>query len=479
MKRNLIMAVAMVASVILFESCTEDIEMRRPPKVTLPDLPDIELDHNFKAPLYWDIYEVVETQMSKDGKDKEDIDVTYEEWDKITDWVAKELKPYGYDMVCTDGYCPQIGRTGSPYMSHYGSMPIKELAEMCKKKGLKLGVYDSPLWVHSPWDTKIPGTDDLILHDLLWDRNKDAKVEFPGATDIWGFQWVMTDVPGAKEYFDGFFKYYHDMGVDFIRIDFLSWYEKGISRGDDTPVSKGYGRERYARALNYIAENAKKYGMFVSLVMPHNFEDAELEKKYGHMVRIDADTANGGWWHFSEADRGSSFTTWPHSNNMFDGFVYWSHISGREKIILDGDFTRLNTFENDAQKRSVISLQLMAGGPISACDTPDNMGENIKFYTNTEMLALNADHFCGKPVIDKLNDSNNQIWYGQMSNGDWIIGMFNRDNAVKSVKVNFSDFGINGEMKIRDIWTHQDEGVASSLSINIPPYDCKIIKLTK
>ena len=116
MKRNLIMAVAMVASVILFESCTEDIEMRRPPKVTLPDLPDIELDHNFKAPLYWDIYEVVETQMSKDGKDKEDIDVTYEEWDKITDWVAKELKPYGYDMVCTDGYCPQIGRTVRHYM---------------------------------------------------------------------------------------------------------------------------------------------------------------------------------------------------------------------------------------------------------------------------------------------------------------------------------------------------------------------------
>ena len=310
-------------------------------------------------------------------------------------------------------------------------------------------------------------------------ENKDAKVEFPGATDIWGFQWVMTDVPGAKEYFDGFFKYYHDMGVDFIRIDFLSWYEKGISRGDDTPVSKGYGRERYARALNYIAENAKKYGMFVSLVMPHNFEDAELEKKYGHMVRIDADTANGGWWHFSESGRGTIYNSWPNSNNMFDGFVYWSHISGRERIILDGDFTRLNTFENDAQKRSVISLQLMAGGPISACDTPDNMGENIKFYTNTEMLALNADHFCGKPVSDKLNDSNNQIWYGQMSNGDWIIGMFNRDNAVKSVKVNFWDFGINGEMKIRDIWTHQDEGVASSLSINIPPYDCKIIKLTK
>ncbi len=472
MKSMSILASAL--AVVALAGCTDTIEMRRPQKFELPELPEIEDIHNKKAPLYWSVYEYCHLA-SINGVKNEDMDINAEQWEKITDWLAKDLKPYGYDMVCTDGFITQNCKNGSPYMTHYGSMSIKELVDMCKAKGLKVGIYDNPLWIHAPGDTKIPGTD-YKVGDLRWDLK--SEVLNPDTPDMWGFQWVVATYPGAKEYIDGFFKYYADLGIDYIRVDFLSWYEDGKDRNMG-PIGRGYGREAYVRALTYIAENAKKYNIYISLVMPHLYYDAEIEKLCGNMVRIVSDTANGGWGHYSDNERGKSYTTWPNCLNMFDGFVYWSHISGRGKVLLDGDFIRLNTFNTDAEKESVVSLQLMAGGPVSIADQYNTIGDNTKFYTNTELLALNADGFVGKPLSDVLNSRDSQIWYGQMTDGSYVVGLFNRDDSAMSFNVDFKTLGIDGSWKVRDLWKHADEGTATSLSVNLPAHACKIVKLTK
>ena len=447
--------------------------MRYPPKYELPELPAVEGIHQYKAPLYWSVYEIC-YENEQNGIANENQDITPAEWDKIIDWVATDLKPYGYDMVCTDGFIPMLAKDASGYMTHYGSMSLKDLVEKCKAKGLKVGVYDNPLWIHAPRETKIEGTE-FTFGGLYWNGTTD--IMNPSTDNMW-FNWVVAENPGAKEYIDGFFKHYKELGIEYIRMDFLSWYEDGKDRNIGV-VGHGYGRESYARALNYIAEAAKKYGIFTSLVMPHLYNDAEVEAQYGNMVRIVADTAKGGWNHCSAQDKGRSYTTWPNCMNMFDGFTYWSHISGREKVILDGDFIRLNTFNTDAEKETVVSLQLMAGGPVTVADQYHTIGDNVKFYQNAELLELNTDRFVGHPLSDKLNDPNNQIWYGQMSNGDHVIGMFNRDDAAKNVDVNFSDLGISGEWNVRDLWKHQDEGKATSVSATIPAHGCKIIRLTK
>ncbi len=467
---NLVAALAL-ASVL--GSCNDEIEMRRPPKFELPELPTINDIHTFKAPLYWSVYEYC-YELERAGVENSDMDITPDEWDKIIDWMATDLKPYGYDMVCTDGFIPMLAKDASGYMTHYGSMSLKDLVAKCKAKGLKVGVYDNPLWIHGDNRILVPGTD-YTFGSLRY--NGSEEVVNPKNDDMW-FSWVVVTHPGAKEYIDGFFKHYHDLGIDYIRMDFMSWYEDGKDRNMGI-VGRGYGRDLYARAMSYIAEAAKKYDIFTSVVMPHLYDDAILEAKYGNMVRIVADTAGGGWWHCSAQDKGKSYANWPNCMNMFDGFTYWSHIAGRDKVILDGDFIRLNKFSTNAEKEFVISLQLMAGGPVTVADQYHNIGKNLKFYTNPDMLALNADRFVGKPLSDNLNDANNQIWYGQMSNGDYIIGIFNRDDNSKSVEVKFADLGINGTYNVRDLWKHTDEGAATSLTAKISARGCKIVKLTK
>lgn len=471
MKRNMISILA-GAALMLLTACTDDVEMRYPPKYELPDLPVVEGIHdNVKAPLYWSVYEYCYDQ-ERQGVGT--IDISPEEWDKIIDYVATNLKPHGYDMICTDGFIAMLATDNSGYMTQYGSISLKDLVAKCKAKGLKLGVYDNPLWIHGPRDTKIEGTD-YTFGNLYY--NGSTQVVNPGVDDTW-FHWIVAENPGAKEYIDGFFKHYKELGVEFIRMDFLSWYEDGKDRAMGV-VGRGYGRESYARAMAYIGEAAKKYGIFTSLVMPHNFNDAEIEARYGNMMRIVCDTGGGGWWHTSAQDKGKSYASWPQCMNQFDGFTYWSHLSGRNKIILDGDFIRLNKFDTDAERETVISLQLMAGGPVAAADQYTTIGNNLKFYVNDELLALNKDGFVGKPLSDKLGDKKNEIWYGQMSNGDYVVGLFNRGDNTASVSLRLSDIGVSGEMKVRDLWKHTDEGKASVVSANIPAHGCKIVKLAK
>ena len=470
MKRNMISILA-GAALMLLTACTDDVEMRYPPKYELPDLPVVEGIHdNVKAPLYWSVYEYCYDQ-ERQGVGT--IDISPEEWDKIIDFVATNLKPHGYDMICTDGFIAMLATDNSGYMTQYGSISLKDLVAKCKAKGLKLGVYDNPLWIHGPRDTKIEGTD-YTFGNLYY--NGSTQVVNPGVDDMW-FHWIVAENPGAKEYIDGFFKHYKELGVEFIRMDFLSWYEDGKDRGIGV-VGRGYGRESYARAMAYIAESAKKYGIFTSLVMPHNFNDAEIEARYGNMMRIVCDTGGGGWWHTSAQDKGKSYANWPQCMNQFDGFTYWSHLSGRNKIILDGDFIRLNKFDTDAERETVISLQLMAGGPVAAADQYSTIGNNLKFYVNDELLALNKDGFVGKPLSDKLGDKKNEIWYGKMTNGDYVVGLFNRSDNTASVSVKLSDIGISGEKNVRDLWKHTDEGKVSVLSANIPAHGCKIVKLS-
>lgn len=455
-------------------SCSDEPEVSRwsvhEPVVTA-GAPD-EGIHTMKAPLYWTVYEYL-WKLERQGVPSSQMDITEKQWDLLIDWFCENLKPYGYDMLCTDGFLT-MKNEGQLYMTHYGSMDIAKLAQKCKDRGIRLGIYDNPMWLRNADTDVIPGTE-YTIRDLKYTRND--KVNHRNSSDKY-FNWAIATHPGCKEYIDGFFKYYSELGVNYIRIDFLSWYEDGEDRGMGI-VGRGYGRENYKLALEYIKESAAKYDVFVSLVMPNCFNNAEYEREYGHMFRVVADTYYGGWAHFSSNNRRRAFGRWPNCDNMFDGFIYWSKVAGRGRVIMDGDFTRLNTFETDEQKQSVISLQLLAGGPIAVADWPFTVGDNMPFYQNEELLALNTDRFAGRPLTDNLIDQRNQIWYGQMTNGDWVVGLFNRDETPMPVTLHFSELGLQGAYKMRDLWTHTDEGSAEGVEVTLPAYGCKILRLSR
>lgn len=420
------------------------------------------------AQLYWSVYEY---HILNEQAGVQDNHIPESVFLANVDWVDANLRSHGYDMVCVDGWgdCQSVSGNGyrTSHSVHWAHDYAWWAAEL-QSRGMNLGIYDNPLWIHQ---AAIDGGATIVGTSLPVESLVDSTEQ-----TLW-FTWVQVDRPGAEQYVKGCVQHYADMGIEYLRVDFLSWYESGYDRGLGT-VGPSRPRSDYETALRWMREACDENGMYLSLVMPNMFNEGELERRYGHSTRINADCGSGAWWMFSDADRGVRHAEWSQYVNAFDGYAYWSHIAGGDSIDLDGDFIRLNTFQTDVEKRSVVSAHLIAGGPVSVADRHDTIGDDLWLYQNDELLALNADGFVGEPLSNDPASAASQVWTGQMTNGDWIVGLFNRETVPHTRGVNLADLGFTGGAKVRDLWQHAELGEMSSLYVQVPPHGCMILKLT-
>ena len=425
----------------------------------------------YRAPMYWSVYEY---NFTKEKEGVQDNYIPESVWLANIDWVDENLKQLGYNMICIDGwgdvdYNEYGYRTRhSRHWEHNYAWWSAEL----QKRGMELGIYDNPLWISKAAGEQgftVKGRTDVQIKSLI-DYSEES---------LFGFTWVQVDRDGAEEYVKGYVEHYAEMGVKYLRVDFLSWYESGWDDNLGVVGKQDRSVQHYETALRWMREACDEHGVFLSLVMPNLKNDAGLEQKYGHMIRINEDTAEGEWKRFSDNDRGNQKENWSQFRNPFDGFIYWSKIAGRDKIILDGDFLRLNTMANDEERKTVVTLNVMAGGPVTVSDQYNTIGNNLWIYQNAELLALTHDGFVGKPLSNdpKVNPGS-QVWKGQMSNGDWIVAFFNRELTSQTRILNFSgELGFSGGY-VRDLWAHEDLGVKTSLVQAIPSHGCKIFRIS-
>lgn len=422
----------------------------------------------YKAPLYWSVYEY---HITREQNGVSDNYIPEDSLMANVNWVDANLKNFGYKMICMDGWGDISVRNENGYRASHSRHWQHNFAwwsNELQSRGMALGMYGNPLWVSVPYNdttTKIVGTN--IPVSSLIDTSEHAY-----------FTWAQVERPGAEQYVKGYIKYYADMGIKYFRVDFLSWYENGQDRYIGR-VGPNRPHEDYVTALKWMREAADENGVFLSLVMPNLFNEAEVELQYGHMFRINEDTGEGAWYKWNDKDRGQKRVGWSVYANPMDGLTYWSYVAGKNKMILDPDFLRLNTFANDDEKKTVISACLIAGAPVTVSDEYFNGGDNLRFYQNTELLALNADGFVGKPLTNDPTDVNSQTWKGQLSNGDWVVALFNRENEAAVRSIDFSTLGFTGNAgNVRDLWAHNDLGPMAAYSATIPPHGCVVIKIT-
>ena len=455
----------------------------------------------YKPPLYWSTYEY--------NIVRQHIGVCYNyipeyELQANVDWVDANLKNLGYNMIEVDGWGDSLELNENGYRTSHSRLWQHDFAwwaAYLQSRGMQLGMYANPLWIHvSPSDThtKIAGTN-INVSSLIenpptnqppqtgGDANTSANASPNGANPCGFtgqspgnsvFTWVHVEAPGAEQYVKGYIKFYADMGIKFLRVDFLPWYETGFDHYLGR-IGPAHTRQEYETALRWMREACDQYGVYLSLAMANLFNEGELERKYAHMVRIDEDVDYGEWWKLSDKDRGHRFMDWSQWANAFDGFTYWSYISGRNKMRLDGDFIRMNTYTTDSERRTAISIHLVAGGPVSVTDQYNSIDNSISVYQNKELLALNTDGFVGQPRTNDPTNESSQIWSGRMSNGDAIVALFNRESTPKTRSLSFGDVGLSGNVAVRDLWQHADLGQMSSVNVQLPPHGSMVLRLTQ
>ncbi|MDT3396112.1 hypothetical protein RKE29_05550 [Streptomyces sp. B1866] len=428
------------------------------------------------GPLYWNIY---------GWSFPNNAPIPEGEWKANIDWLARDLAPHGYRMACTDGWIEGSSRTTEHgYITSYNDSWTHDWSywsRYLKDRGMTLGIYYNPLWVHKAAvaDTgkTVVGRPDVKIADLVADGDFFAS-EIGGDS----LYWIDVTRDGAKEYVQGYVRYFKDLGVPYLRVDFLSWYEDGRDANIGA-VNRAHGRANYETALRWMSE-ATGDDMELSLVMPHLFQHAEAEVRYGDMVRINADADRGGWDRLS-GGRQDWQNLWPNWFNPFAGFTGYADRSGRGQLILDGDFLRLHTFANDDERRTCISLMTIAGSPLAIADTHADIADHGWAYTNPEVLALHHQGLVGKPYFrngtsyaDDPGSRDTERWAGQLPDGSWVVALFNRSDGTAVRSLDLSTLGIKGTATVRDVWQHADLGQLSTVRAELPAHGCLLATVT-
>lgn len=405
------------------------------------------------APLYWMAYEECFTADRALDEARFDANVV---------WVAENFSDAGYCMASTDGWIEGAqSTTRNGFVTKYNSgwkKSLREQADYCSEHGLEAGFYYNPLWMpRSAWeaDCRVKGRDDKRAKDIA------------GETKFNDFiYWVDTDKDGSEQWVKGFVRHIINQGFKFLRVDFLNWYEDA------------YGTDRYQRAIRWMKEEARDE-IWISLVMPNCYDTAWAEQRWGDMFRISEDVFGGGFDFVSDRRRGVFQPTWANWGNLFDGFVHFSSVE-RSKALMDGDFVRLNTCDNDNERRFWLSLLVMAGSPVAIADQYDSPRVNqfMHLYRNTELLSLAKEGFYGRPLSRDLADLDKScVWHGTTADGDHVVAFFNRENTRRSYSFDLGLTGHEYAVDMRDVWTGENLAECRGrIDVELRPHCCRVVR---
>ena len=387
-----------------------------------------------------------------------------------TDWVAHNFKSYGYEWICLDGWIGSGNRHNADgYVTTFSDRWAggwTEMANYVHSKGLKFGMYYNPVWV------KKSIADDTTLKI----NNTDLSIKSICRNDKMFEDWYMidTNLPGAEQSVKGFISYFIDCGVDMLKIDFLSYYEVDYE-----------DHERTMKLLKWCREAAAD-NLILTLSMPLSFNHMQDERNYGDNIRVVKDYEKNGWKHTCSQNRGllrdttNSRENWPIADNVYDGLSWSSDIAGIDKFIASPDYYTFHDGATPDEKKFALSIRVISGAAVEFGDSFNDIGgdENANYLRNSELMTLNAEGFCGKPLTRTPNDPKNQIWKGITTNGDYVVALFNRDDKVQSRSLNFStDLGLNESYQVRDLWAHANIGLLSSFSVNVPSHGVVVIRI--
>jgi glucan 1,6-alpha-isomaltosidase len=425
------------------------------------------------GPLYWSTYGY---NNAMNAAMPEDL------WKTNVDWVADTFAPYGYRMVCTDGWCDKTKVvTEHGYIRSFQDDWVHDWAwwaKYLKSRGLELGVYYNPLWTTrstvADASVTVVGRPDIKVADIVNPGDYQS-----AGSDLW---WVDVTRDGAEEYVKGYVEYFRQLGASFLRVDFLAWYELGFDQSEGT-MCPAHGRENYVKALAWMRQAAGD--MQVSLVMPNLFDHGAAERQYGDLIRIDNDASFGTWYILSEGPQ-TWQPIWSQWNNPFLGFTGFSDISGAGQVILDGDPVAISSYGNDGERETAISLFTMAGAALAISDRVDTIGNNARFFQNEEVLAVHRAGLVGKPIYHSTHpfsvdptSRDPERWIGQLPDGSWVIGLFNRSQGPATKTIDFaSELGLSGPAPARDLWAHRDLGPMTAWTVALAPHACSLITVS-
>ena len=138
--------------------------------------------------------------------------------------------------------------------------------------------------------------------------------------------------------------------------------------------------------------------------------------------------------------------------------------AGRERYAGPGHWNDPDMLEignggmSATEYRTHMSLWAMLAAPLLAGNDLRSMTkETHDILENKEVIAIDQDKL-GRQGTRVSKEAGAEIWTKPLENGDLALALFNRSEAMVSVKAFWEILGLKGKHKLRDLWTHEELG---------------------
>ena len=130
--------------------------------------------------------------------------------------------------------------------------------------------------------------------------------------------------------------------------------------------------------------------------------------------------------------------------------------------------------------RTHMSLWSLLAAPLLAGNDLRTMSEETKsILMNKEVIAIDQDAEA-KPVKQVSEQGPLVVVARPIKHEAWAVGLFNRGEATTKMTVSWSDVGLHGKLKVRDLWAHKDLGnVADQFSADVPSHGVVLITVKR
>ena len=99
---------------------------------------------------------------------------------------------------------------------------------------------------------------------------------------------------------------------------------------------------------------------------------------------------------------------------------------------------------------ALVAAPLIFGGDITRMDDI-----TFNLLSNDEVIEVDQDPL-GKPGHRAAKDGDQEVWARPLEDGSLAVGLFNRSDTQATVTAKWSDLGVQGKQRIRDLWRQKD-----------------------
>lgn len=384
------------------------------------------------------------------------------------DYMAQHLKKHGWKIVTVDidwfvpgakgwNYVPNVELTMDPYgrvMPAVDRFPsasdgkgFTKLAKDLHKQGLKLGVHLLRGIPRKAVERNLP-----IFGTSYHAADIANKADFcPWNPDMWG---VDMSKPGAQEYYDSLIKMLAEWGIDFIKVD-------DLSRPYHTPEIE---------AIRKAIDKCGRPIVFSTSPGATPVSEGKHVENHANMWRISDD-----FW-----------DNWGALKEQFERLDHWTPFRGPGHwpdadmlplgAVREGQRDNWTNFTQTEQV-TLMSLWCIARSPlILGGHLPKNDAFTLSLLTNDEVLAVNQKSTNNKQVY---NREDHVVWMGDVPGSkDKYVALFNATDKAGRVSVSLKDLGLEGTLKVRDLWARKDLGeVTGELSQELPAHGSGLYRI--